>query len=139
MALEISFSKSGFLGRIAANRKMVLVILLIFLLAFTVRGYNLKYDLFFGFDSYYHARMTSYILEDGFLPDKDPMAYYQIGYSSIPPIGAFFWYFSAAIYKIFTLGAPYDKGLWIEFVKILPALYGALTSVAMYLDRKSVV
>ena len=42
----------------------------------------------------------------------------------------------AAIYNIFTLGSGFDKDLWIQFVKVLPALFGALTIIAMYFFAK---
>ena len=49
---------------------------------------------------------------------------------------------SAAIYKIVTLGGliggAYNKELWIEFVKFLPAFYGALICVAMYFLFKEI-
>ncbi len=106
---------------------------LIFVLAFIVRAHLMRYELFFEFDSYWHARMVSYILQGLPAPMVDPLAYYQnVAAATIgnPPI--LFWYISAAFYKIFTLNAPYNFELWVLFVKILPALYGALISVAMY-------
>ena len=114
------------------HAKTVFFLSLIFLLAFGIRGHLLKYELFFEFDSYYHARLVSYILQTGTLPGRDPLAYYQLGGAVLPATGTFFWYFSAAVYKIFTLGAPYNKDLLIFFVKVLPALYGAITSVLMF-------
>ena len=114
------------------RKKTSFILLLIFILAFAIRGHLLQFELLFGFDSYYHARLVSHILELGFLPERDPLAYYQLGGATLPAVGAFFWYFNAAIYKIFTLGAPYNKDLWIIFVKVLPAVYGAITSVLMY-------
>jgi asparagine N-glycosylation enzyme membrane subunit Stt3 len=54
----------------------------------------------------------------------------------MPTTGWFFWVFTASIYKIFTLGAAYNKDLWILFVKIMPAVFGALISVSMYFFGK---
>lgn len=106
---------------------------LIFILAFIVRAHLMRYELFFEFDSYWHARMVSYILQGIPITGVDPLAYYQnvvaATFGSAPYL---FWYVSAAIYKLFTLNAPYSLETWVLFVKILPALYGALISVAMY-------
>ncbi len=106
---------------------------LVFLLAFIVRAHLMRFELFFEFDSYWHARMVSYLLQGLPAPMVDPLAYYQnVSAASIgnPPL--FFWYVSAALYKIFTLNGAYDFETLVLFVKILPAFYGALTSAAMY-------
>ena len=110
----------------------LVLIAAIFILAFATRAHLMKYELFFEFDSYFHARIISYVLEDFAIPFKDPLRFAPT--ETFIPVSSswFFWYFSAAIYKIFTLGAPYNKDLWVLFVKILPAFYGALISVAMY-------
>ncbi len=128
----------SFLERIKIGKKEAFFLLLVFLLGFGIRAQNIQpnYEYFFGFDSYYHARMTSYIIQDGAIPDRDPLAYYQLGYAALPATGPFFWYFSAALYKIGTLGAAYDKETWIFFVKLLPALFGALTAAAMFFFGK---
>ncbi len=129
-------SNNAFLSKIWEKRHTIFLLLIIFIIAFIIRGHNLKFDLFFGFDSYYHARMVALLLEQGFLPQFDPLAYYYVGGSPVPTTGLFFWYFSAALYKVFTLNAPYSKELWIQFVKILPALFGSLTAIAMYFFGK---
>ncbi len=111
---------------------------LVFLLGFIVRAHLMRYELFFEFDSYWHARMVSYILQELPAPSVDPLVYYQNIHAATfgnPPL--LFWYISAAIYKLFTLNAPYHFELWVLFVKILPALYGALICVAMYFLGKA--
>lgn len=115
------------------DRKQLFLLFLIFALAFGIRAHLFKYDLLFGFDSYYHARMVGTLIENGALPQVDKLSYYfmESGGGSLPQ-NTFFWYFTAAIYKIATLGGGYDKALWIQFVKGLPALFGALTCVAMF-------
>lgn len=113
--------------------KEALFVFIIFILGFAVRAQLMRYELFFEFDSYWHARMVSYILQGLPVPTVDPLAYYQNVSAATfgnPPL--VFWYLSAFIYKLFTLNAPYDFELWVLFVKILPALYGALISVVMY-------
>ncbi|MBI2530531.1 MAG: hypothetical protein HYW05_05320 [Candidatus Diapherotrites archaeon] len=142
------------------NKKMLFILALIFILGFAIRGHQLQYELFFEFDTYWHARMTSYAIKGELIPvfapenigkssiidmkycetgadscsypPKDPLAYYQIGGARIPSDPMGFWFINAAIYKIFTFGSAYNKEVWIQFVKVLPAIYGALTALAMF-------
>jgi dolichyl-diphosphooligosaccharide--protein glycosyltransferase len=120
------------------DRKQAFLLLVLFLFAFGVRAHLAKYELLFGFDSYYHARMNSYMIESGSVPSVDSMSWYSgpEGGAPLPGGGQFFWFFNAMMYKLLTLGAPYDKELWINIVKILPALYGALISIAMFFFGK---
>ncbi len=128
---------SDIVGKIKnVDRKQLFLLFLIFALAFGVRGHLLKYEYMFGFDSYYHARMTGELLQTGVVPAVDPTAYYFVEGGVAPPRNQFFWQFTAGIYKVATLGAPYDKDTWILFVKILPALFGALTVAAMFFFGK---
>ncbi|MFH1751984.1 MAG: STT3 domain-containing protein [archaeon] len=119
------------------DKKQLFFLVMIFLLAFGIRGHLMKYDLFFGFDSYYHARMLGYVLQDGWVPEMDPLAYFQHGGTPTPKDAPVFWFISAVLYKIITLGAAYNKELLIMVIKILPALYGALISVAMFFLGKA--
>ncbi len=112
------------------HRREILIVFALFILAFAIRAHLFKYELFFEFDSYFHARMTGYAIQ-GQIPDRDPLAYYQLGGGNIPNT-SFFWNFNAFWYKLLFLGAPYNKDLLIWLVKFLPAFYGALTVVAMY-------
>lgn len=110
-----------------------LFVSLVFILAFIVRATLMRFELFFEFDSYWHARMVSYILQGLPAPTFDPLAYYQnAAAATLTNTSWFFWYVSAAIYKIFTLNGPYVMETWVLWVKILPALFGALTCVGMY-------
>lgn len=115
------------------DKKQLFLLFLIFVLAFGVRAHLFKYEYLFGFDSYYHARMAGTLIENGSLPQVDELSYYfmETGGGSLPQ-NTFFWHFSAVIYTIATLGTGYNKVLWIQFVKALPALFGALTCVAMF-------
>jgi dolichyl-diphosphooligosaccharide--protein glycosyltransferase len=121
------------------DKRHLFVLILLFLLAFGIRANLMKYELFFEFDTYWHARVVSYVLQGQGIPDKDPLAYYQMGGSDIGwNITPVFWFLSAAIYVLFTLGTGYNKELWIAFVKFLPAFYGALISVAVYFLFKEI-
>src|SRR3989344_7061667 len=114
------------------NKLQLLIIFGIFILAFATRAHLMKYELFFEFDSYFHARIISYVIEDFVIPFNDPLRFAPT--ESFVPISSFwfFSYFTAILYKVFTFGAPYNKDLWIFFIKFFPAFYGALISVAMY-------
>lgn len=134
----------NFLGkRFKVDGRHYFILLLIFLLALGMRAYLMKYQLIFEFDTYWEARITSYLIQTGTVPLRDPMAYYQLGGSTVGWAEPVFWILSAGIYKVFTLGMPYSKDLWFVFVKFLPAFYGALIALAAYLvgneafDRKT--
>ncbi len=125
--------KDEIIGRIKSiDKQQLFFILMLFMLAFGVRSHLLKYDYLFGFDSYFHARMTGILIETGEIPTVDPLAYYSVEGGMGPPQNVFFWQFSALLYNVATLGGAYNKELWIMFVKVLPALFGALTAAAMY-------
>ena len=118
------------------GKKQWLIVLLLGILAFAIRAHLMRYELFFEFDSYFHARIIGTLLQTGSIPVVDTMAYYfgQFGMPLVPV----FWYFSAAIYKIIFLGAAYSKANVILLVKFLPAFYGALTAMAMYFLGKEI-
>src|SRR3989338_7172379 len=108
-AIEGKAVQKGLLSRLKQRvfTKEFLLVLLIFLVAFGVRAHLMQqnYQYFFEFDSYFHARMTEYLLVNGHLPEdgRDPLAYYQIGYSTVPDTGPLFWQINAILYKI---GSP---------------------------------
>lgn len=118
----------------AMDKKQLMMVFLLFLLAFGVRAHLMQYELFFGFDSYWHARIVGYVVEDGVAPEYDPLGYYQLeeGGAPLGSPGPVFWQLSAFLHKLFTFGRPYAKEAWISSVKLLPALYGALIVVAVF-------
>ncbi|MCX8190179.1 MAG: hypothetical protein N3F05_03045 [Candidatus Diapherotrites archaeon] len=122
------------------DKKAALILFFIFLLAYTIRCYNVQpgYDYFFEFDSFYHTRMLGYVIRDGAPPEIDSNTYFGLApeEKATPFDGRFFWYFSAALYKIFSLGHGYNKALLVDTVKVLPALYGAIISVLMFFFGK---
>lgn len=120
------------------RKKEIFLIFCLFLLAFGIRAYLMKYELFFEFDGYWHARMIQTLIETGSVPDHDPLAYYQLGGSTTRVGSDFFWWLNATIYKVVTLGGPYQESVWYLLIKILPALFGALAVVAMYFLGKEV-
>ena len=117
------------------KHKLIIILVFIFILAFGVRGHLLKYDYMYEYDPYWHLRATSYVLE-GDLPDNDPLGFYEQGGSNYENRPKFLWYFTAAMYILFTLGAEYKKWVLMDFARWLPAIFGAFISVAMYFFGK---
>jgi dolichyl-diphosphooligosaccharide--protein glycosyltransferase len=128
------------LGHFGTERKTLAMLFLIFLLGYSIRCQNVQpgYEYFFAFDSYYHARMTGYVIKDGAPPHIDNMAYYELPEKDriVGFDGRFFWYFSTAFYKLFALGTGYNKHLLVEFVKVFPAFLGAFISILMFFLAK---
>jgi len=123
-----------------ADKKQLFLLVVLFLMAFGIRAHLAKYDLMFGFDSYYHARINAEVIQYGVAPAIDTMSWYssQGGGAPLPGVSDFFWQVNAFVYNVFTLGSGYDKQAWINVVKILPALYGALICVAMFFLGKEI-
>ncbi|MBI2597959.1 MAG: glycosyltransferase family 39 protein, partial [Candidatus Diapherotrites archaeon] len=121
---------ADFFGKI--DKKELFIVFLLFLLAFGVRGHMMVFEYIWEFDTYYHARMAGEVIKNFAIPKSDPLSYYHMENAPVDTKANFFWIFTAAIYKIFTLGAPYQKEVWLIFIKALPAIFGALISVAMY-------
>jgi len=113
------------------NWAIILIISLIFILGLGIRAHILRYDYMFEFDPYWHLRATGYVVQ-GNLPANDPLGFYQQGGSNYGSWPNFLWFFTAAIYTITTFGAAYDKWLLMEYARWLPAIFGALISVAMF-------
>ncbi len=131
-----SNTESGF-EKFFTKHKRLMLIILIFVMAFAVRGHLLKYDNMFEFDTYWHLRMTGYVLQ-GDLPDYDPLGFYAQGGTPLTSWPPFVWYFTSFLYILFTLGAPFNKQLLMEFARFLPAIFGALITVAMYFLGKEI-
>jgi len=111
--------------------KLIILLVLIFILAFSIRGHLLKYDYMYEYDPYWHLRAVGYMVQ-GDLPDTDPLGFYEQGGSPYGVRPQFLWSVTAFIYTITTLGAGYSKWLLMDYTRILPALFGALIAVAMY-------
>lgn len=112
---------------------IILIISLIFILGLGIRAHILRYEYMFEFDPYWHLRATGYVVQ-GNLPTSDPLGFYLQSESiqTYKSKFSFLWFFTAAIYKITTFGAAYDKWLLMEYARWLPAIFGALISVAMF-------
>jgi asparagine N-glycosylation enzyme membrane subunit Stt3 len=110
---------------------IILIAVLIFVLGLAIRAHILRYDYMFEYDPYWHLRATGYVVQ-GDLPTNDPLGFYQQGGTNYGIWPNFLWFFTAAVYTITTFGAAYDKWLLMEYARWLPAIFGALISVAMF-------
>jgi asparagine N-glycosylation enzyme membrane subunit Stt3 len=115
--------------------KHVFILILIFLTAFAFRTHILRHDIMFGFDSYWHARMNGELIQTGEFPNADLQGTYHNADKifEFPKFSVLFWGAGALAYNVATFGGGYDQETWINIVRLLPALYGALTALAIYL------
>lgn len=129
----MDFVKSS-MDFVKSHKKEILFVFLIFLLAFGIRGHLMIYELMFGFDSYFHARIAEDVAQTLDVSQYEKLGYYHLGEGTpaLKVTSMFFWYFTAIIFNIFTLFGPLTREAWIFAVKLFPALFGALISVAMY-------
>ena len=107
---------------------MVLGLTMVFILGLATRIYLEKYTYIFGFDSYWFARMASYIIQDGHLPKYDPVAFR--GYPPVPITWQLSMNFPAWAYHI-VYGAKYLQQNLLTVFKWLPASFGATGSLIM--------
>ena len=128
------------LKKIYDNRVIIILLLAIFLLAVGVRSDLMKYpgNYLFEPDASYHARMILNLVRDGSVPNPDNLNYYQVegGIGNQAP--SVYWYLSAILYLIISIGQPFSKDLLLWSVKFFPAIFGALISIAMYFLAKEV-
>ena len=121
------------------NRKMIIILIVLFLLAMSVRSTIVRYEgnYLFEPDAYYHARLIQEVVQQGYVNEIDPNVYYAVegGKAHQPP--SLYHYINAGIYNIFTLG-NYDKESLAFSVQFLPIIFGALISIAMYFLGKEV-
>ncbi|HID09035.1 TPA: hypothetical protein EYP13_02300, partial [Candidatus Micrarchaeota archaeon] len=110
------------------DRRVVfaLWLLVTFLVGLSARIYLEKYTYIFGFDSYWFARMVSYIIRYGSLPEYDPLAFR--GFEPVPTTWELSMEFPAWVYVLLH-GRSYDRMLLLDVFKWLPAVFGAIGSV----------
>lgn len=108
------------------RERLALWLVAIFFLALVARIYLEKYTYIFGFDSYWFARMVSYIIRDGHLPPYDPIAFR--GFDPVPTQWELSMEFPAWVYRAL-YGATYDKMKLLTVFKWLPAIFGAFGSM----------
>ncbi len=132
--------KTEIISYLKKNKMHIFYLSLLFILAFGTRAHPMIYETLFGFDPYFHIKIISNLLQTGSLPTIDYLAYWYLpdGGAPIPTQGAPFWYISAFLYHILTLGSGYSKESLIFVSKILPALYGSIVTLGMYFLGKEI-
>ncbi len=108
--------------------RLVLGLTMIFILGLATRIYLEKYTYIFGFDSYWFARMASYIVQMGHLPKYDPVAFR--GFPPVPIDWELSMDFPAWVYHL-VYGAHYIQQNMLMVFKWLPASFGATGSLIM--------
>lgn len=113
----------------------VLIVLGIFLFAFGIRAIpSQTFEGIYGFDPFYHGRMTKYILQDGHRPENDPISYWPEGTEvNDPPL----YHYTAAVgYELTSLitrgTTDFADEPFQRYFSFLPVLFGALAAVAAY-------
>ena len=108
--------------------RFILWLFVIFLVAVATRAYLVRYTYIFGYDSYWFARMISYVIRWGHVPEKDPLTWW--GFRE--KLGTIRWelsmYIPAWIYTAI-FGSNYNRMNLLTVLKWLPAVFGALGSV----------
>ncbi|MFA5930782.1 MAG: STT3 domain-containing protein [archaeon] len=121
--------KNSFFEKIFSTQTLLLLV--IFLLAFSVRTNFVSEEYLHGPDPYYHARLTGYLIQIGEIPTIDPLAYYQIKDTPIRK-ASFLDYFTAAIYQIIYPFEGYDKEKLVSLAMLLPAIFATLCCLVMF-------
>jgi asparagine N-glycosylation enzyme membrane subunit Stt3 len=115
------------------NRKMIFVLLILFIFAIGMRSNITRYEgnYLFEPDAYYHARLVQHLVVDGYIPEVDPDVYYFLedGMTHQPP--SLYHYIVTAMYSIVSLGF-YSKELLAFMVQFASTIFGALIAIAMY-------
>ncbi|MCX6803183.1 MAG: glycosyltransferase family 39 protein [Candidatus Diapherotrites archaeon] len=134
---EVKSNKSV-LQLIIDNKKIIIILIMIFLLAFGIRGHLLRYTYLFEFDAFYHARVVEELVMTGSVAKIDPLAYYEIAGGAISPPVSLYHVVSAGLYKIVSLGQPFNKELLMWSIQFFPVIFGSLIAILMYFLGKEV-
>ena len=118
-------------AKILENKWHILILLFIFLIALGFRLHIMRYDGFIEPDAYWHARANAAYIQEPFVDHTDLLGIYHKA-DKAPYSVSLLWYFGVLFWNIFTFGAAYSKDLWVWFIRLLPAFYGAFTTLAMY-------
>ena len=114
------------------NKKLIIILIGIFLLAIAARSYIVQYDGLFEYDAYFHARMTADLVTQGHINNPDVLAYYQVG-GAPQTFTSAFWVLSAGIYNVlFGWNIGYDFDVFTKFMQVLPIVCGALICMMFF-------
>ena len=130
---NLDFNASEIKTKVWENRKMIFILIVLFLFAMSIRSNIVRYEgnYLFEPDAYYHARLIEELAEQGYINEIDPNVYYaeEGGRPHQPP--SLYHYINVWIYNIISLGQYSKEGLAAS-VQFLPIIFGALISIGMY-------
>lgn len=125
------------------NQLEVIIVLTLFILAFGIRTVpSDKFPNIYGFDSFWAARMTKYMLDGShpgwpFQAVKDIATDYPWGRANIHPVELGWWAVNAVIYKIAGGGIPWDYNLFGKIASWTTVILASLAIPAVYLFGKN--
>ncbi len=122
------------MAQIVSFAKTTFVLLLIMLLSLSITAQFFTKEYFAEPDSYYHARMVGYIIEEGQVPQKDPQAYYYLGGSTVERY-TLLWPVTAFVYESF-FGKEIQQYRIIYAAQLITIILGALLIVLSYFAGK---
>ncbi|GEM_PF-3040503 len=108
------------------RREYIILLAAVLLLGLGARIYLEKYTYIFGFDSYWFARMASYVVKLGHIPSHDPLAFR--GFPPPPIKWELSMYYPGWLYLLF-FGHQYVIPNMLTVFKWLSASFGAIGSV----------
>ncbi len=124
------------------NQVEVLIVLTLFLLAFGIRTIPMdKFPNIYGFDSFWAARMTKYMLDGNhpgwpFTAIKDKVTDYPWGRSGLRPVELGWWSINAVLYKLLGGGVPWNYDLFGKIASWTTVIFASLAIPAIYLFGK---
>lgn len=131
----LKFNYSEFKNTVWDNRKILIILLVLFLFATSIRSNLVRYDENYLFepDAYYHGRVIRDLVTTGEVPQIDPLAYYHetLGGSPVDRY-TFYWTVSAVLYNLLAFGSAFNPALFSFSIQFFPAIFGALISIGMY-------
>ncbi len=132
--MENNFEKLK--NKVIENKIIIIFLIAIFLLAIGLRADLVRHEgnYLFEPDAFYHARLIQEIVQQGHISPIDPNVYYQEGGMTHQP-PSLYHYVNAAFYHLISFGR-FDKELLSWTVQILPIIFGALISIAIYFFAK---
>ncbi len=111
------------------EKKYVLLLIGVFFLALFARVYDAHFTYIFGVDSYWFARMASYVVRFGHLPEYDPLHSFIKPAPIKPSLAP---YYEGWLYLLF-FGKDYDPYKMMRVAQWLAPIFGAVGAVMIAL------
>lgn len=125
----------NFRNFIKKNQLEVIIVIALFSLALGIRAMPAgKMTEIYGFDSYWSARHTRYLMERGYIyPMNDTVTDHPYGRPDTRPSEIGWWFLNAAVYKITGGSADFDFAHFAKVASWMTAIAGALGVAGIYL------